>query len=157
MAVRGLCRHRGSGGPRRQRLSLQLGAHTVPCSHTQPKPQTDTNTRGMWGEPCGGWGLVRSEGWLVRGRPLTSDGGAFCKGNRERQVNATGEGPRGQEPPLSLCGQCGSSQLLRAPGWGCGTSGRVLPAGGLPRSGCVPRETAPLPSSNFGGSSKGLL
>lgn len=39
----------------------------------------------------------------MRGRPLTSDGGAFCKGNRERQVNATGEGPRGQEPPLSLC------------------------------------------------------
>lgn len=47
--------------------------------------------------------LVRAEGRLVRGGPLTSDGGAFCKGNRETQVNATGEGAQGQEPCLLLC------------------------------------------------------
>lgn len=46
---------------------------------------------------------MRAEDRLVRGGPLTSDGGAFCKGNRETQVNATGEGAQGQEPRLPLC------------------------------------------------------
>lgn len=85
----------GFRGHRRQRLSLQLDTYIVPCSHTQPKPQRHKHQmdggRGRWGTR------------LVRGGPLTSDGGAFCKGNRETQVSAKGEGARGQEPCLPLC------------------------------------------------------
>lgn len=67
---------------------------------------------------------MRAQGQMVMGGPLTSDGGAFCKGNRETQVNVTGRGLQGQEPRLSLCQagelQPASSGLgagLRAFGW----------------------------------------
>lgn len=61
------------------------------------------------------WGLLRAEGRLVRGGPLTSDRGAFCKGNRETQVNVTGEGAEGPGvTPVPLPGSGAAVSLMRA-------------------------------------------
>lgn len=100
-------------------------------------------------------GGVASEG----SGPLTSDGGAFCKGNRETQVNVTGQGLQGQEPCLSPCWavepQPASSGLWAgAGGLRVGVSCRQ-PLWVWVGSGLGPRETTP--EELFWCSSKGSL
>lgn len=73
-------------------------AATLGLSHRQRETQTPG-----WGTVAGCGELEKAQGQMVIGGPLTSDGGAFCKGNRETQVNVTGQGLQGQEPRLSLC------------------------------------------------------
>lgn len=100
---------------------------------------------------------MRTQGQMVMGRPLTSDGGAFCKGNRETQVNVTGRGLQGQEPCLSLC-QAVEPQPASSGLW-AGVVGLwvVFPADSLPGSGLGPRETMPPPSGYFGVPTRGSL
>lgn len=100
---------------------------------------------------------MRAQGQMVMGGPLTSDGGAFCKGNRETQVNVTGLGLQGQAPRLSLC-QAVEPQPASSGLW-AGTVGLrvVLPADSLPGSGLGPRETTPPPSGYFSVPARGSL